>query len=165
MPDCTNVGPELQTFCLDQEIESLANINHKVETLWKKGSRLKHILHNLKIFVCLLNALIPLLKGPLSFYKLLNKIRKHQEVNLKTKFLKKIESLLVKKNVRESYLLTKNTEMIQVNFANLDSQPIINLEIKNIPFSSTLNTGSSLTIIPAKHFQQLNKQIEYRKKL
>ena len=97
--------------------------------------------------------------------KLLNKIRKQQEVNLKTKLLKKIESLLVKKNVRESYLLTKNTEMIQVNFANLDSQPIINLEIKNIPFSSTLNTGSSLTIIPAKHFQQLNKQIEYRKKL
>ena len=44
---------------------------------------------------------------------------------------------------------------MQVNFANLDSQPIIELEINNINFSSTLDTGSSFTIIPAKHFQQL----------
>ena len=46
--------------------------------------------------------------------------------------------------------------MMQVNFANLDSQPIIELEINNINFSFTLDTGSSFTIIPAKHFQQLN---------
>ena len=45
--------------------------------------------------------------------------------------------------------------MIQVNFANLDSQPIIKLDINNIHFSATIDTGSSFTIIPAKHFQQL----------
>ena len=52
MPDSTNFGPELQTFYLDQEIESLADINHKVETLWQNGSKLKHILKNVKMFFC-----------------------------------------------------------------------------------------------------------------
>ena len=103
----------------------------------------------------MLNALIPLLKKPLRFTKLLNKVRKHQTVNLKSKILKKISALLVKLKVCEPYLSTKATEMIQVNFTNLDSQPIIKLEINNINLSSTLDTGSSFTIIPDKHFQQL----------
>ena len=75
----------------------------------------------------MLNALIPLLKKPLRFTKLLNKVRKHQKVNLKAKILKKISALLVKLKICEPYLLTKATEMIQVNFTNLDSQPIIKL--------------------------------------
>ena len=70
--------------------------------------------------------------------------------------LKKITSLLVRNKVCEAYLLEKKTEMIQVNFAKLDNQPIIKLKINHINFSSTLDTGSSFTIIPAKHFQQLN---------
>ena len=66
-----------------------------------------------------------------------------------------ISALLVKLKVCEQYLLTKASEKIQVNFTNLESQPIIKLEINNIHFSITLDTGSSFTIIPDKHFQQL----------
>ena len=51
MPDKTNFGPDLQTFYLDQEIENLADIKHKVETLWQNGSKLKHIIKDVKIFV------------------------------------------------------------------------------------------------------------------
>ena len=86
MPDCTNVGPELQTFYLYQEIESLANINHKVETLWKNRQQVKTYFTKFKDFVCLLNALIPLLKKALRFSKFLNTARKDQQMNLKTNF-------------------------------------------------------------------------------
>ena len=56
-------------------------------------------------------------------------------------------------------MLSRKTELIQVNLAKLDTQPIIKLKINNINFSSTLDTGSSFTIIPAKHFQQLKISI------
>ena len=82
---------------------------------------LRNILRNLEIIVCLVNKLIPLLKKHVSFTKLLNKVIKHQTVNLKSKILKKISALLVKLKVCEQYLLTKASETIQVNFTNLES--------------------------------------------
>ena len=66
-----------------------------------------------------------------------------------------MSGLLVKLKVCEKYLLTKVSETIQVNFTKLENRPIINLQINNIYFSATLDTGSSFTIIPDKHFQQL----------
>ena len=62
---------------------------------------------------------------------------------------------MVKLNVCKKYLLTKVSETIQVNFTNLENQSIINLQINKIHFTATLYTGSSFTIIPDKHFQQL----------
>ena len=69
MPDKTNFGPDLQTFYLDQEIESLADIKHKVETLWQNGSKLKHIIEDVKIVVSLMTALLPLPIKPNKFSK------------------------------------------------------------------------------------------------
>ena len=41
LPDCANFGPQLQTFYLHKQTESLANITHKVKTLWTQGSKLE----------------------------------------------------------------------------------------------------------------------------
>ena len=76
-----------------------------------------------------------------------------------SKFKNPKSGLLLKLKVCEQYLLTKASETIQVNFTNLESQPIIKLEINNIHFSATLDTGSSFTIIPDKHFKQLKIRI------
>ena len=76
-------GPDLQTFYLDQEIESLADIKHKVETLWQNGNKLKAIIKDVKICVCLMTALLPLPKKPNKFSEFLNKARKDRQVNLK----------------------------------------------------------------------------------
>ena len=57
--------------------------------------------------------------------------------------------------VCKNYLLTKVSETIQVNFANLENLPIINLQINNIHLSATLDTGSRFTIIPDKIFNNI----------
>ena len=113
------------------------------------------IISDHKIFICLMTELLPLPLKPNKFLKFLNQAKKYQQVKCSSKILKKLSSLLVKKEICEAYLLSRKTELIQVNFAKLDTQPIIKLKINNINFPSTLDTGSSFTIIPAKHFQQL----------
>ena len=80
-------------------------IKQQVENLWIQGIKLRHILQNAEICMYLLNALIPLLKEPLRFSKLLNKVKKHQKVHLKAKIRQKISILLVRFNVCEPYLL------------------------------------------------------------
>ena len=69
---------------------------------------------------------------------------KHQTVNLKSKILKKISALLVKLKVCEQYLLTKASETIQVNFTNLESQPIRKLEKTTFISQQLLTLGQAL---------------------
>ena len=57
----------------------LSTIEQQVKTLWIQGNKLRLILQNAEIFVCLLNALIPLLKEPLRFSKLLNKVKNNRK--------------------------------------------------------------------------------------
>ena len=152
------IWPSTDNFYSHQKSESFANITSKVKDLWLAGSKLRNILRNFEIFVCLVNKLIPLLNKPARFTKLLNKVMKNQVVNSKSKILKKLSGLLVKLKVCEKYLLTKVSEKIQVNFTNLENQPIINLQINNIHFTAILDTGSSFTIIPDKHIQQLKTE-------
>ena len=105
--------PASPTYTIKQQVETFQllpasptyTIKQQVETLWIQGIKLKHILQNAEIFVCLLNALIPLLKEPKKFSKLLNKVKKHQKVHLKAKIRQKISILLVRFNVCEPYLL------------------------------------------------------------
>ena len=71
MPDKTKFSPDLQTFYVDQEINNLADIKHKVETLWQKGGKLYQILRDVKIFICLMTELLPLPLKPNYFSKFL----------------------------------------------------------------------------------------------
>ena len=106
--------PASPTYTIKQQVETFQllpasptyTIKQQVESLWIQGIKLKHILQNAEIFVYLLNALIPLLKEPKRFSKLLNKVKRQQKVTLKTKMRKKISKLLVRKNVCELHLLT-----------------------------------------------------------
>ena len=72
---------------------------------------------------------------------------------------KKLASLLVKKKICEAYLLIRKTALIQGNFAKLDTQPIIKVKINNIDFSSTLDTGSSYTILQRNIFNNYKYQL------
>ena len=102
--------------------------------------------------------LLPLPLKPNKFSKFLKQAKKYQQVKCSSTILKRLSSLLLRKKICEAHLVARKTALIQVNFAKLDTQPIIKVKINNIDFSSTLDTldtGSSYTIIPAKHFQQL----------
>ena len=82
--------PASPTYTIKQQVETFQllpasptyTIKQQVETLWIQGIKLKHILQNAEIFVYLLNALIPLLKEPKRFSKLLNKVKRQQKVTL-----------------------------------------------------------------------------------
>ena len=53
---------------IDQEIDNLADIKHKVETLWQKRWQ---IISDHKIFICLMTELLPLPLKPNKFSKFL----------------------------------------------------------------------------------------------
>ena len=79
--------------------------------------------------------------------------------NPKSKFLKKICSLLVKCKLCPDYFLSRKCTTINVNLMN--NQPNIVISIQNCKMLSLVDTGSFFSILPSKHFQQLNIPSEH----